>query len=1367
MQSLSSMSLTPMQLGMLYQWRLSRHAGVNLEQMLCRLPETIDPQKLKQAWALAAKRYGVLRTGFVILNPAFPQQTIYDHVKIPFYEVDWRHKNEQERAQALELLLADDRKKGFDLTHAPLMRVHLIRNGEQDWHMLWSFHHIILDGRSFPLVLRQLFADYETLVAGETPTVQPAPPFGAFEAAVRRQSFEKAEPYWRNLLADLAEQQLPQPYRSLPMVEQIEHRQLELVEVLAEDRVTRLAGFAKDVGVTFNTLVQAVWGWVLSAYTGSDDVVFGTVRACRYLDVPNIKETAGMMINTLPFRVKIDTQQKVRDWLHDLRRQQVDARPFEAVPIHEIQNWCGLDSDTPMVRTMCMFENQVLQKVLQNQGGAWTKRGFKLYEKTEFPLALSAYQDRDLKLILEYNEGVYERKTAAEIMALAVHVLEQLPEFCDRPVVDLPTLTPAAEKIIMAYEAVDFPKDMTLYQLFERQVALRPDAEAMRTGDTRFTYAELNRWSNQIAHLLIGQGVKPGAFVGVSLERSPIMIAGVLGILKTGAAYVPLDPNYPQERLQWMIEDTAPHLVLTQKAHRDGLAIEDRGVICVDEDPNWLAGCPDTNPDLDVSMDQWGMAIFTSGSTGRPKGVVLPYHALVNHIHAAIHGFDITPNDCIPQVSTINFDVSVEEIFCALASGATLILPRAETLNSLSEFLRWVEAEQVTFLDLTTLFWTELVHYMADHNLMFPDCVRIFICGGERSTWSAFNDWLKVGGERITWANAYGPTETCSMATFHKIDPSKGVAPMSVDPPIGKPLANDWCYVLDPLGRLAPLGVVGELFIGGAGVSDGYLHREDLTAERFVPDRFRDPERRMYRTGDRCFLNHDGDLVYVDRIDNQVKLRGFRIELGEVESALMRCPEVQDGVVVVRKAPSGHQQLVAYAIAKEGADPTPNSVLAFMRDELPAFMTPSAVAILPVFPKSPSGKVDRKNLPDPDWGGQESAAGREPQTELEKQLQAVWEDVLGVSPISLDDDFFALGGDSLRAMTMSSQIEGELGRAVPLALLLRQRTLGEYAHALENQLELEAFAPLVKIREGAGIPLFLLHSLGGDILIYRELADSLAANVPIYGLQMQGLDQQSAPHETVAEAARDFVARIREVQAQGPYFVAGYSSGGILAMEIAQQLQDYGDEVAFVGIIDSAIPPKVEEANKPSPLVSAGRFLRNLPWFFLDGALYNPKVLASKVRRKLQIMRRNNNDANELQVKEIHEANQSPDIAFDLKDHFAVDISIFPEYRINLMEKHFMAFSQHDPRVYGGSVTVFRTRRQPLLAPHNRYLGWDFICKEKPKVVKLSGTHHQLLEQPHVAFLSQQLSTALEEQGALTRAGEIRTDAEMNTQNPN
>ncbi|CAM2010671.1 non-ribosomal peptide synthetase [Acanthopleuribacter pedis] len=1365
MQSLMSFPLTPMQLGMLYQWRLSRHAGVNLEQMLCHLPEAIDPDLMKQAWEHAVTGYDALRTGFDIANPAKPEQVVYDQVKIPFYTLDWRHQSEAEQKEKLDAFLAEDRREGFDITHPPLMRVNVIQHAEEQWTMLWTFHHIVLDGRSFPLVLRRLFNLYASLQAGETPSPHTGPPFAGYEEAVRTQSFEKAEPYWRDLLAGLEDQNLPFPHQSLPMLQQIEHEQHEVVLTLPAEDVQRLATFAADNKVTFNTLVQAAWGQTLSAYTGQSDVVFGTVRACRYLDVPDLKEMAGMLINTLPFRVTINAETRVVDWLQQLRQQQVDARPFEAVPLNHIQQWSGMDIEHPIVRTMLMFENQVLEKVLQKQGGLWAKRGFKLLEKTEFALAMSAYQDKDLKLVLEYNAGVYTPETARDIAELTAHVLRSLPDYAQRTTAELPTLTPATEAKVMHFRSEDFPKDRTLFQMFEDRVAKQPDTEAVRTTDEVITYQALNAWGNQIAHFLIEKGVAPGDFVGLSLSRSPVMIAATLGILKAGAAYIPLDPKYPEERLVWMIEDTEPKLVLTQTANKGPLEVGDTALVCVDENPDWLQAYAKTNPDVTVTMNNWAMSIFTSGSTGRPKGVVLPYHALVNHIWTCIHDYAMKPGDRIPQVSTINFDVSVEEIFSALGSGATLVLPEATTLGSLSAFLRWIDEERITVLDLTTLFWTELVHYMADRGLTFPDHVRLFICGGERATWSAFNDWLRVGGERIQWINAYGPTETCAMATYFTTDPSLPIEPLSEDPPIGKPLPNYWCYIIDPLGRLAPPGVPGELYIAGAGVSDGYLKRDDLTKQRFIPDRFRQGGGRMYKSGDRCKLGPDGNFVYLDRLDNQVKLRGFRIELGAVEKALHRHPEVQDGVVVVVKAPTGNRQLVAYAVPKEGKDLTTDGVLATMREELPAFMTPAAAVVMPVFPKAPSGKVDRKNLPEPEWGKTSDSGGREPETELETQLQAIWQTVLGVSPIYLDDDFFAMGGDSLRAMTMSSQIEAELGRTVPLALLLKQRTLGEYAHALENQLELEAFAPLVLMRGGAGIPLFLLHSLGGDILIYRELAENLPADVPIYGLQMQGLDQQTDPHETIAEAAHDFIERIREIQPQGPYYLAGYSSGGILALEIAQQLRDHGDEVAMVGILDSAIPPKTEEANAPSKPVFAARFLKNLPWFFMDLSLYNPKVLFEKIQQKLKVTREAKTTRPETGQPE-NEAAQ-PAVIFNLKDHMAVDPSIFPEYRLKLMEKHYNAFSNHEPKPYGGRITVFRTRRQPLMSPHNSYLGWDFLCNDKPTVYHVNGTHRELLEKPHVLHLAGQMSRELERTGAMSRAGEIRTDHEMDTQHPN
>ncbi|CAM2070286.1 Amino acid adenylation domain-containing protein [Sulfidibacter corallicola] len=1355
-----SFSLTPMQLGMLYQWRLSRTSGVNLEQLCCRLPESVNFDKMCQAWQMVTARFDALRIAFVLDRPSHPMQVVHGEVAPEINDHDWRGVEPQERETRYRDFLASDRRMGFDLTRPSQMRVNLFRFDNQDYRMLWTFHHIVLDGRSFPIVLRWLFTYYDRLCAGETPVVEAAPAYRQYVRAVEEQPIERARTYWRQLLNGVADTELPVPHTPLPFDKQMEHDQREIRMRLDREQVDRLQLFAEEIGVTFHTLVQAAWAQTISAYTGSADVVFGTVRACRYLPIENLQQMAGMLINTLPFRVRFNSEQTVGAWLNELRDQQVSAREFEAVPLAQIQEWCRIGAGKTLVQTMLMFENQVLEKVLQKQGGPWAERGFTLHERTEFALAMSGYLDEDLLLVLEYNAGVYRGESARDMMDLMVEVLRVLPDYVDRPVTALPTLHAGNQALVMAYSDQPFPEDKNLYELFEQRVAEMPDALAVRCEGRDVTFAELNAQANQLAHYLIEHGVGPDSFVGLSIERSLMMIVAAIGILKSGAAYIPLDPDYPEDRLRLMIEDTQPAMVLTQEKFVERLRIDNVMLVATDEDPQWLATQPTHNPGVSVPLCARGITIYTSGSTGRPKGVLLTHRGLVNHNFTVIRMFDMKPGDRVPQVSTINFDVSIEEIFGTLNAGGALVLPSGSTLASLTAFLEFVERERITVLNLTTLFWVELVHHMAGAGLQFPDSVRLFICGGERATWSAYNDWLLVGGKRIRWINAYGPSETTIMSTAFQPPVGDGARPMEKDPPIGTAIDNYWCYVIDELGRLAPPEVPGELFIGGRGVAEGYLKRPDLTSERFLPDRFREGVGVMYKSGDRCLLRRDGQYEYLDRLDNQVKLRGFRIELGEIEAVLARHPAVEEGAVVVRATPAGSRQLVAYATPRSGQELSSDELLGWLGQELPAFMTPSAAKVMEVFPKAPTGKVDRRNLPDPDWReGAPSQARVKPNDEMEAKLMKVWEEVLGVSDISMGDHFFALGGDSLRAMTLSSRVESELGRNVPLALLLTHPTLGEYAVALKEELELAAFAPLVQIRVGAEgrPPLFLIHSLGGDVLIYRRLAELLPEDLPVFGLQMQGLDRKSPPHETIPLAATDFIERIKQVQPVGPYYLAGYSSGGIVAFEMAIQLRKRDEEVALLGLMDSAIPPVVEEANRPTKPVYAMRFLKNLPWLFFDRSLYNPTNLMHKLRRKLTSGAQP--PAGEpIAEAELDQVQQNEDIAFDLSDHFAVDISFFPEYRIDLMKRHFHAFSVYEPETYSGPLTLFRTRRQPLMSPQNKVLGWDAITGSEIDTHYVSGVHHEMLDSPHVDHLARLVTQVLEQLSREESTGQMRLE---------
>jgi amino acid adenylation domain-containing protein len=1328
--------LTPMQQGMLYQWRLSQVSGINLEQLVVDLPERIELSSLETAWRKTIARFDALRTRIHFNHVSEPAQEVLADAPLHFTFDDWRNKKRQTQDTDLEDFLQQDRERGFDLSEAPLMRVHLFQLGASQFRMVWTFHHIILDGRSFPIVLKDLFDFYEAEISGSELNLEPSPGFKPYVDYLSQSDTEKAKAYWQHLLDGVAEQELPFPHEDPSKSQHLECDQNELEAVLKPADVERLQQFADHCEVTLHSLLQAVWGLTLSAYTGQTDVVFGTIRACRHLPIEGIDQMAGMLINTLPFRAQLKEDQRLVDWLHGLRQQQMDARPFEETSLHKIRDWIGLPPSSQLINTMLMFDYRFLGSVLKKQGGKWEKREFTLHEKTEFHLGLSAYLDGDLVLRLEFDSSVYELDVCEDMLGYVVFLLENLPDYEQKLLREIPTMPEKLESNILEIMSPqqDHLTGCGLHHLVEEQVRRDPDVVALRSPSSSYTYLQLNEAANRWAHMLIENGVKPGDILGVSMARNNQLVIVLLGILKAGAAYCPLDPKFPMQRLEWMLEDTQPRFVIAEAEPMSKLPVKGMATITV-EDVDGLEAFSSEDPEFELAPESPAMVIFTSGSTGRPKGVLLQHRALLNHCQATQRIYQVDVGDVVPKMSTINFDVSIEELFTTLASGATLVMPPQEARESITNFLRFIESEGITMLNLTTLYWQEVVHHLVRINGRFPASVRLIVVGGERTTHSAFNEFLKVGGEHISWINAYGPTETSPIATAFQPQDVSLKRPLQFDPPIGRPIDNVRCYVLDGIGRLLPPGVPGELFIGGEGVSLGYLKRPELTRERFLPDPFNPkPNSLMYKSGDRVRLSHDdGQLEYLDRLDNQIKMRGFRIELGEVEAVLNRSPLIQEGLVLPVKTAAGNQQLVAYVVSPEGSKLDVAPLKKFLKENLPPFMRPSVCVPLDAFPKTPSGKINRRNLPVPELEMKNAdAEAAEPENETQAKILKIWREVLKLPHIGLQDNFFELGGDSLKAMTLSSRIEEGFNRSIPLALLINAPTVEMYAAAIETDIEAEGFAPMICIKEGKGQPLFLIHSLGGDILIYMKLAKQMKVENPIYGIQMRGLDRKQTPHHDLATCAADFIQLVKEVQPEGPYAMAGYSSGGLIAFEMANQLKVAGEEVAFLGLIDSAIPPKAERLQKPSKSRYMANFLRNLPAWAADISSWKPTRVLRAINRKVKKV------AVKPKPQTVHSELKQVS-GFRLEDHFEADMSFFPAYRIELIRIHFEAIASYHPQISQGNACIFRSKRQPLFSPQNKYLGWNQLIKGDLKVQMVTGNHAEMLEEPNVTYLAEKL----------------------------
>ncbi|MFL6213181.1 MAG: amino acid adenylation domain-containing protein [Blastocatellia bacterium] len=1168
-------SLSPLQQGMLFHHLYDKASGIDTEQMVYAINDGLDVALFKRAWERVIDRHAILRTGFRWEGLDAPEQCVYRAANLEWEEEDWLALSEAERHARLDEYLKRDRQRGFELTEPTLNRMRLFRESDSRYQFVWTFHHAIIDGRTFAIILKEVFAYYDAFSEGRDFDLPLPRPFRDHVEWLNRLDLSRAEAFWRERLSGFT---TPTPLVMRRAVADRNATDLKYTE--QEVRLSRSASdalrdYAMASGLTLNTLLQGAWALLLSRYSRTDDIVFGATRACRKTSVPGAEDMVGLLINTLPMRVRVDGGANLTDWLRQIRRQHLALRDYEQTPLARIEEWSETPRGRSLFDTILVFENYEMSAYLETLGERWRGCEFELLEQTNYPLALSGWAGPELLLKLAYHQRDFDDATVSRMLGHLRTLLEAMPSHSAASPARLPML-PAQEREQLILEwnrtQAEYPAHLCAHQLFEAQAARTPDAIALQAGDERVSYGELNVRANQLARHLQSLGVEPEARVGIALNRSPEMIVAMLATLKAGGAYVPLDPAYPQERLAAMLDDSRPVAVITQQSLSEHLPALDSEMVFVDE---WSAIARHADANLDVSVTERNLAyvIYTSGSTGKPKGVMIEHGALVNYATGAAMKHEIVPDDRVLQFASMSFDASIEEIFPTLAGGAALVLRTDEMIASCAAFLAQCRDWQITTADLPTAFWHELIAHLNANGAELPASLRLVIIGGERAHPDLLAAWQRQVGERARLLNTYGPTETTVVATASDLTQSSSDRAGN-EVSIGKPVANTQAYILDAELEPVPIDGIGELYIGGAGVARGYLNDAEKTAARFIPHPFAiEPGARLYQTGDLARYRPDGQIEFCGRADDQVKVNGFRIELEEIEAAIATHSQVRQAVVLAREDEKGVKRLFAYVVG-EGKPTIDSAELAaelrrFLKGKLPHYMIPSAFVALDALPLSANGKINRNALPSPETTRQEMAGAYiKPRDPLEYQLAAIWEELFDIAPIGIADSFFDLGGHSLLAVRMMDRIGQQLGKTLPLATLFAGATIEHLAQALVDSEKPNHSAPVVEIQRGNGrLPFFYLHGdFNGGGLYCRSLARHLGDEQPFYALQPHGLEGQPAP-SSIEAMAEYHLRSLREVQPSGPYLLGGHCNGGLIAFEMARRLEASGERVALLALV--------------------------------------------------------------------------------------------------------------------------------------------------------------------------------------------------------
>ncbi|GHG84838.1 hypothetical protein GCM10012319_40930 [Comamonas sp. KCTC 72670] len=1269
----------------------------------------LQPTLLQQALEALTARHESLRTTFTASGEDAVQR-ILPNLEVPLPLVDLSGLEQAEQDAQTRRLVSEEAARPFSLSEGPLLRARLFRLASERHVLVLTLHHIVSDGWSTGVLIRELGALYLSRVQGTPSPLAPLPiqyaDFAAWQRGWLHGPVLQAQlDFWRNQLNGAPPiLELPTD-RPRPAVQT--YRGASLPFSIPQTLAARINGLAQRHGATPFMVLLASWQLLLSRYSGQDDISVGSPIAGRTRS--ELEGLIGFFVNTLVLRARIDSGASFLQLLAQVKQTTLGAYEHQDVPfeklVEELRPQRSL-SHSPLFQVMFSLQNTP-QEALDLTSLSVRPLSFdSSLAKFDLTLAL-AESNGGYDGTLNFNSDLFDGATAQR-MATHFHALiAAIVEHPEHAVSSLSFLSGGErQQLLTEWNDLRTPlRRGLIHQRISEQAARTPEATALVVGTERLSYRELEARSNRLAHLLQSRGVGPDVRVAVCMTRSSELVVSLLAILKAGGAYVPLDPNYPRQRIDSTLSSATPRLLLSHQALLASLQLDfpAGSTVFLDALPSDFASLPTSAPATATVDDNLAYLIYTSGSTGKPKGVSISHASASSFLDWATRTFSPAQLAGTLAATSICFDLSVFELFAPLSCGGCVLL--ADDALALATL---PAAQEVTLLNTVPSAVAELLRLGA-----IPASVRTINLAGEPLPGTLARALYQSTSVQDVF-NLYGPTEDTTYSTFTRVPADV------VEPSIGAPLPQSSAYVLSPQLQLQPVGAPGELYLAGAGLARGYLGQPDFTAERFVPDPFATtPGSRMYRTGDRARWLPNGELEYLGRIDFQVKLRGFRIELGEIESTLRAHPDVDAAVVVVHTVSENDKRLVAYVVPVANATLEPEALRAHVRQQLPAFMVPSAVITLSALPLTPNGKVDRKALPALDTGTA-SRSQIAPRDAAELELARLFEEVLGVQSIGARDDFFQLGGHSFLAVRLIAQVRERLGRNLPIAALFQAPTVEELATLLRQ--EPRTWSPLVPLQpEGTATPFFCVHPVGGNVFAYVELARRLGRQQPIYGLQAQGLDGGLPPRETLTEMASAYVDAIRTVQPHGPYRLGGWSLGAVVAYEMARLLQTQGETVDVLALIE------------PSPTALA------------KGATTGEDASATTLFA-LDLARTSGVDVSDAGAWSTLSAEAQLEALLQKGRESGVFVPEVGLEQLRTLQRVFVAnhqaLRQHTLQPYSGALTVFRGTESDATGSMASDRGWGALAA-KAEVVDVPGDHYSLFRAPALDVLVKALASLL------------------------
>lgn len=1332
----------PVSFGQQRLWFLHQfepNSSSNNMPVVVRFTGNLNVAVLEESLREVVRRHEVLRTTFPAVNGK-PTQVIATDVSLKLPVIDLQQVPEEQRETEAHILATKEAHQPFDLANGPVLRVLLLRLSDREHLLIWNMHSIVCDGASSDVFYQDFTTIYKALSAGQ-PSPLPSLPVQYADFThwqhqwLQGEVLESQVNYWKQKLEG-----------NLPIIDlPYDHPRPQGAQTYRGDRAAlllpktlnhALTDLSQKWGATLFMTLLTVFELLLYRYSGQEDLLVSFASAGR--GQVETERLIGFFSNTLVLRSNLAGNPTFRELLDRVRKDCLEAYSHQDLPFERLIEELKPEQQSRNTSSLFQVKFSLNPPWSNGRGMAAVELpdltiaslfGYIYHGKTKYDLTLVLReQDNGLGMVFDYNAEMFDTTTVERMLGHYKTLLEGIVANPDQPISELPLLTAGEQQLLVDWHSkqADYPQDIYIHQYFENQVQLTPNNIAVSFANQQLTYLELNHRANQLAHYLQTLGVGVGVNVGLYLEPSLETIVGLLGILKAGGTYVAIAPTSGAE----ILADAQVSFLLTQSSLVEKLPEHQAKVICIDTELANISLHSNDNPVCQVTEQNLACVIYVSGV----NGVAITHRNLVTHSLAISETWDLAESDRVLLLPSLNGDTFIESLFPTWVTGATAILHSQEVQNSAAEFFSFVAQQQITVVNLATAFWYELVKELSASSSTLPASLRLVMVGGEKVSRNAYLTWVEKVGQQVRWLNAYGTLETTLTATVYDPQTATEASETRSEIPLGKAITNTQVYILDKRSQLVPIGVTGEIYIGGIGVAQGYFNRPELTFEKFISHPFsKESGAYLYKTGDLGRYLSDGNVEFLGRSDNQAKIHGYRFELSEIETILAQYPGIENTVVILREDIPSDKHLVVYLVAHAGEIISSDQLLSFLQQKLPKQMLPTAFIFLDSLPLNAQGDVDRKALLALSLTKNKTEKTfAKAETPLQLQLTEIWENILGVHPIGIKDNFFDLGGHSLLAVRLFSQIEKVVGKNLALSMLLQAPTIEQLANIIEHEIrsnpgvllkvkadinsdESIPWSSLVAIQpNGSKPPFFCVHGLGGEVLRFRELAVHLGTDQPFYGLQPQGLDGKKIPYNRIEDMAAHYIQKIQSIQPHEPYFIGGYSSGGIIAYEIARQLLMQGKEVALLVLFDTFGSKDIK--SEPLQQPASHKWKNSL------------KIASNYVFEKLQRHR----EELKYQIKKMLWR-----VVFQFHLSFGQPLP-YSNRKFMVEESTRKALREYVLQAYSGRVIVFRTEEGRVIEEQvgDRQMGWGKLALGGVKIYDISGIHNSVFKEPQVQSVS-------------------------------